>query len=418
MKLSPPLHISIGKTLSGVAGGILTSGSGVLASGSDTGVDEHGCSVSRGRVVSRERVSAEYLDIGDSDSEEDGEMDVNCDRFPPHRPSRRRRSPNRYGEWANIAVAEHQTITTEPKTYNQAIKSPESESWKKSMTDEYNALLSHQTWDLVDLPKGKNLVGCKWVYKLKRNASGEISKYKSRLVAQGFSQEHGIDFDEVFAPVARYKSIRALLAIANQLDLEVHQMDVVSAFLNGKLEEEIYMKQPKGFEDEKNPEKVCRLNSSLYGLKQSARCWNKEIDDYLQENGYKQSTADPCIYIKTEIVNGEKMIVLVGIYVDDTILCSNNTKYLIAEKKRLGKKFKMDDRGEIDFILGMKVSRDRVNKVLTIDQKAYLKDVLKRFGMEDCRPVATPVEPEKKFDKGTEEEERCDVSTYSLRLGH
>ena len=194
-------------------------------------------------------------------------------------------------------------------------------------------------------------------------------------------------------------------------------MDVVSAFLNGKLEEEIYMKQPVGFVNEKFPNKVCRLNSSLYGLKQSARCWNTMMDAYLKESGYVQNTADPCVYIKTENVKGENIIVLIGVYVDDSILCSNNLEYLKSEKRRISERFEMDDRGEIDFILGMKVKRDRANKVLTIDQKAYLKEVLKRFGMEDCRPVATPTECEKKFEKGAEGDERCDVSTYQSAIG-
>ena len=392
---------AVGAGVSGVAGGI-------LASGSDRGIGA--CSLRNGD-------KEEYLNIRDSDSEEDGETDVDNDRFPPHRPQRRRRSPNRYGEWAAVAVTNTSTTISEPKTYKQAIRSSESESWKKAMSDEYNSLTTHGTWDLVDLPEGKNLVGSKWVYKIKRDASGEIDRFKARCVAQGYSQEYGVDFDEVFAPVARYKSIRSLLAIANQFNLEVHQMDVVTAFLNGKLEEEIFMQQPEGFVDEQHPEKVCRLNSSLYGLKQSARCWNKMMDAYLKENGYVQSTADPCIYLKTEIINGETIIVLIGVYVDDTILCSNNQKYLKEEKKKMSKRFKMEDKGEISFILGMKISRDRVNNVLTISQKSYLQEVLERFGMQDCRPVATPVEAEKKFVRGTEEDEKCNVSTYQSAIG-
>ena len=120
------------------------------------------------------------------------------------------RDPDRYGEWASIAET-----NPDPRTYKQAVSSAESSRWKAAMTEEYNSLTSHQTWELVDLPEGKNLVGCKWVYKTKRNAFGEIDRFKARLVAQGFSQQHGVDFDEVFAPVARYKSIRSLLAVAN-----------------------------------------------------------------------------------------------------------------------------------------------------------------------------------------------------------
>ena len=141
------------------------------------------------------------------------------------------------------------------------------------------------------------------MYKTKRNASGEIDRYKARLVAQGFTQQHGIDYEEIFAPVARYQSIRCVLAIANQFNFEVHQMDVKCAFLNGDLDDVIFMKQPEGFVDEKNPDKVCRLNRSIYGLKQSARCWNINIDCYLKSCKFVQSSADHCIYTKIEIIN-------------------------------------------------------------------------------------------------------------------
>ena len=142
---------------------------------------------------------------------------------------------------------------TDPRTFKEAMKSDSAEHWKKAMSKEYSALTEHETWELVDLPEGANLVGCKWVYKTKRKANGEIDRHKARLVAQGYSQEEGVDYNEVFAPVAKYKSIRTVLAIANQLDLEVHQMDVVSAFLNGDLEENIYMKQPEGFTSKHHP---------------------------------------------------------------------------------------------------------------------------------------------------------------------
>ena len=152
--------------------------------------------------------------------------------------------------------------------------------------------MQNKTWRLVDLPKGKNVVGCKWVFKVKRNADGDLSRYKARLVAQGYSQEAGQEYEEVFAPVARYSSIRSVLAIANQLDLEVHQMDVKTAFLNGDLENEIYMEQPEGYVGKSRPNMVCKLQKSLYGLKQSARCWNVAKDRFLKDAGYVQSSAD------------------------------------------------------------------------------------------------------------------------------
>ena len=281
------------------------------------------------------------------------------------------------------------------------------------MEKEYSSLLSHETWNLVDLPKDRNLVGCKWVYKTKRKANGEIDKFKARLVAQGYSQEAGVDYNEVFAPVARYTSIRSVLALANQFDLEAHQMDVVSAFLNGELEDDIYMRQPEGFVDPENPSKVCKLKRSLYGLKQSARCWNQLMDEYLKSSNYIQSSADICVYYR----KNKKGIMIFAVYVDDTIICSNNKSLLIAEKERLSNAFEMDDRGEVHHILGMEVHRDRENRVLTIDQKTYLEDVLQRFGMEECKPVATPLEAGKNFHKLSDDEEPADEKQYQAAVG-
>ena len=255
------------------------------------------------------------------------------------------------------------------------------------------------------------------MFKTKRDANGDVDRFKARLVAQGYSQEYGVDYDEVFAPVARYDSIRSVLAIGTQLNLEIHQMDMKSAFLNGELDEEIFMRQPVGFEDKDHPEKVCRLNTSLYGLKQSARCWNLVIDSYLKSKHYKQNAADPCVYYKHEVINGKDVIVIIAVYVDDSILCSNVIRVLDVEKKHLSSRFEMDDRGEIHYILGMTVNRDRQRKILTIDQKCYLQNVLLRFGMENCKPMSTPVDSTAKFVSLSNDEEPTDVTLYQAAIG-
>ena len=177
------------------------------------------------------------------------------------------------------------------------------------------------------------------------------------------------------------------------------------------------MRQPEGFVDEKYPKKVCRLKRSLYGLKQSARCWNLILDEYLKSLKYSQSKADPCIYYRSEIINGKQEIMIIAVYVDDTIICSNSKNTLNAEKKNLSNRFEMDDRGEIHFILGMEVTRDRKNKRLTIDQKSYLKDILRRFSMEDCKPVSTPIEPGSKFTKLADGEDVVDETLYQAAVG-
>ena len=345
----------------------------------------------------------------EEESAEEDDADPVADRI-----QRIRRPPNRFGEWATIAAV---STNGDPRTFKQAMKSEQSTKWSEAMLKEISSLKDYQTWDLVDLPAGANLLKCKWVFKTKRKPDGEIDRYKARLVAQGYSQEAGVDYEETFAPVAKYKSIRTVLAIGNQLDLEIHQMDVNSAYLNGDLAEDIYMQQPQGFEDPHHPNKVCKLRKSLYGLKQSARCWNDKIDGYLKSQGYMQNTADPCIYYRSDLIDGKVVIMIIAVYVDDTVVMSNSLEILNREKAMISERFSMDDRGEIHHILGMEVRRDRINKTLTINQQSYLKDVLARFGMEKCNPVSTPLETGKKFSKLSEGEETVDVKQYQAAIG-
>ena len=157
-----------------------------------------------------------------------------------------------------------------------------SKYWIEAAENEYQSLLKKNTWELVERPKEKNVITCKWVFKVKRRADGTVDRYKARLVAQGYSQVEGEDFNDTFAPVARYSSIRYILAIANQLNLEIHQSDLKTAYLNGNLEHEIYMEQPEGYVDKHQADLVCRLRKGLYGLKQSARCWNITMDSFFE----------------------------------------------------------------------------------------------------------------------------------------
>ena len=255
----------------------------------------------------------------------------------------------------------------------------------------------------------------KWVFKVKRDADGGVSRYKARLVAQGYSQAAGIDYNEVFSPVARATTIRSLLAVANIYDLEIHQMDVTTAFLNGTLDHEIYMEQPRGFVDASKADYVCKLKKGLYGLKQAARCWNNTLTQYLISEGYIKSTADECIYFK---VNDDGSFVLFPLYVDDLFPISNNTQFLIEEKRKIKAKFQMVDNGDIHYVLGMQISRNRANTVLTIGHPNYLLSILKRFKMERCKPVATPLEAGRKFQKTTDaDQEFHDISLYQQAIG-
>ena len=224
----------------------------------------------------------------------------------------------------------------------------------------------------------------------------------------------GVDYDEVFSPVARNTctSLRSLLALANAHDLEIHQMDVNTAFLNGSLDCEIYMSQLVGFVDPDRPNHVCKLKKSIYGLKQSACCWNTTLDEYLTLVGYHQSNADGCIYVKSmKEASGCLSFVILGVYVDDII------PLLKAEKAALCERFEMIDQGEIHYLLGMSIKRDRESRTLMISEPNYVEKILSKFGMENCKPVSTPLEPGRKFQKLSPSDEPFDVQTYQQAIG-
>ena len=287
------------------------------------------------------------------------------------------------------------------------------------MESEYFSLLKNDTLNLVPPPEGKSIVGSRWILKVKRDQDGGVDRFKATLVAQGYSQAKGVDYDKVFSPVARYTSVRSLLALANAHDLETHQMDVKTAFLNGSLDCEIYMSQPEGFVDPDRPNHVCKLKKSIYGLKQSARCWNITLDEYLKSVGYRKSNADECIYVKSvKEPNGHISFVILGVYVDDIIPVSNSPALLKAEKAALCERFEMTDLGEIHYLLGMSIKRDRESRTLTISQPNYLDKVLKKFGMANCKPVSTPLEPGRKFQQLSSSDEPFDVQTgYQQAIG-
>ena len=286
----------------------------------------------------------------------------------------------------------------EPSRYSEAVNGPEASHWKKAIESEYNSLIQCNTWKLVRLPTGRKAIGCKWVFKKKYNSKGLIERYKARLVALGYAQVEGIDYDETFAPVARFTSIRLVLALAALLDLDIFQMDVDTAFLNGVLEEDIYMKQPMGFIDASKKDLVCKLKRGLYGLKQSPRIWNANIDEFLKGLGYKACGPDHCLYVLWS--NTGKFIIVV-LYVDDLIITGNDSTMLTNLKAQLSRKYKMKDLGELHWCLGMRVTRDRKKKTIKLDQAKYIGDVLKRFNMTECKPVATPAEPSVKLTKNT-----------------
>ena len=321
-------------------------------------------------------------------------------------PKRQHNPPVRFIEEEFYAADALTANINEPNNISEVWKGEHSVHWKEATDCEYDSLLSNDTWDLVPLPEGKNVVGSHWVFKLKRNSNGSVERYKARLVAQGYSQSEGIDYQEVFSPVVWYSTIRSLLAVANIYGSEIHQMDVKTAFLQGDLEKEIYMRQLDGYIDNDKPNHVCKLKKSIYGLKQAARYWNSATDSHLKSN----SGADPCVYIKSvRQSNGRIDFVILAVWVDDILMFSNNTDMLTDEKVSLGSTFKVEDLGEMHYILGMCVKRDRKSKTLSLSQPKYLEGILTRFNMDKCKPVSTPLEQGRKFQHLSENEKPIDV---------
>jgi len=222
------------------------------------------------------------------------------------------------------------------------------------MDEEMSSLEKNETWELVDLPEGRRPIGSKWTYKIKRDAHGTITKYKARLVAQGYSQVQGIDYEEVYAPVTKQTTMRAFLAKAGKHKMKVFHYDAASAFLNGELEEEIYMLQPQGYIIEGQEAKVCKLRRSIYGLKQSARAWYKKMDSILTKQGFRRSESDPCLY--TRDVGGTWIGMV--LYVDDTAIASINETLILRTGEQIGTEVEFNCMGEIQLYLGLHIDKD------------------------------------------------------------
>jgi Reverse transcriptase (RNA-dependent DNA polymerase) len=249
------------------------------------------------------------------------------------------------------------------------------------------SMRSNNVWELVDLPEGHKAIGNKWVLKIKRLADGSIDRYKARLVAKGYTQQEGIDYEETFSPVVRFASIRLILAIIARLDLELHQMDVKTAFLNGNIEEEIYMEQPASFVVEDQEHKVCKLLRSIYGLKQSFRQWYIWFHQAIISFDFKMIDEYHCVYVK----RSKNKFVILSLYVDDILLASNNKEYVQTIKEWLSSNFDMKDMSEASYILGVKIEIDRSKKILALSQEHYIRKVLEKFRMQDCKSIDTPI---------------------------
>ena len=244
-------------------------------------------------------------------------------------------------------------IRKDPISFSQAMESDDSSKLMEAMNEKLKSMAHNSVWDLIELPNSCKPVGCKWVFKTKRDAKGNIERFKARLVAKGFTQKEGIDYKDTFSPVSKKDLLRIIMELVAHFDLELHQMDVKTAFLNGNLDEDIYMEQPEGFAKKGNEHLVCKLKKSIYGLKQASRQWYIKFNNAITSFRFKENIVDQCIYLK---VSGSKFIFLI-LYVDDILLGSSDLGLLSKTKEYLSKNFHMVDMGEANYVIGIEIFR-------------------------------------------------------------
>jgi hypothetical protein len=294
------------------------------------------------------------------------------------------REPKRRWDESLLSAVE----SCEPKTYMDAMTSPDHLHWKQAIQEEHDSLLRNQTWTLKPLPPGGSLIKCRWVLTIKPGVRGTEPRYKARLVAKGYSQRYGIDYEETFAPVAKQDTLRLILSFVAVYDLEMRQLDIKTAFLYGELEEELYLEQPEGFVTAGQENLVCHLHKCLYGLKQASRVWNRHFDAFLRKFGLIPSESDPCLYHR----HHKEEFTMVIIWVDDGLVCSNSSKAISDIINYLADHFEMRS-SEANHFVGLSIFRNRKEKTLYLSQPEYTEKILQRFHMDGCHPVSLPATP-------------------------
>lgn len=284
------------------------------------------------------------------------------------------------------------------------------ECWVIAMQEELLQFQCNDVWELVSRPSDKNIVGTKWIFKNKSDDFGVVTRNKARLVAQGYKQVEGIDFDETFAPVARLESIRLLLAVACKLHIKLHQMDVKSAFLNGILKEEVYVAQPPGFIDPHFPHHVYRLKKALYGLKQASRAWYDKLTSYLIRHDFTRGNADETLFIKT----WSSGMFLAQIYVDDIIFGSTSSEEIGNFVNIMTTEFEMSMIGDLNFFLGLQITQ--CDKGMFVCQSKYASTMLQKFGLVNSKHGRTPIGTSVKLSKDVSGKQ-IDPTLYRSMIG-
>lgn len=280
----------------------------------------------------------------------------------------------------------------EPRSLTEAKRRPDWSLWEKAIDDELATLKAAGTWRLEEAPAGANIIGSKWVFKAKKDAAGNIARYKARLVAQGFSQIGGVDYDDTYAPVARLASSRAVIAMANRLELDLHQVDIKGAYLNGVLNEGevLYMQHPPGYKSHDAGNRVLRLVKTLYGLKQSGRRWYQKLTSIFLSLGFQCVSVDQAVFHKSDKAKNE--LTVVAVHVDDCTIAASNARLVEEFKAGLRKHVEVTDLGPLHWMLGLEIKRDREAGTIHISQHAYIDSILHRFNFDDLKPLSTPMD--------------------------
>lgn len=336
--------------------------------------------------------SNENIERMKSNEISDRNVNDTLDDMTKTRPKRTVNVPVRFNDYemyaANEAISFVENI---PTNYDDLEHRKDKNKWVEAMDREIKFIDDNETWEAVPTPKNTKLLDTKWVYTIKPFEIDEKDRFKARLVVRGFAQERDFTLDEIYSPMARMTTIRTLLAVGNQNRFIFNQLDVKTAFLNGILKEDIYIENPKGITCKEGH--VLKLKKSLYGLKQSSKCWNDRINEFLISLHYKRSESDYCLYIK----HTKSGTLFLLIYVDDIILASVEQDLIDKCKKELMEGFKMKDKGNLHYFLGLEIEYDRNKGIMRINQNRYTNNILKRFNMEHCKPCSIPIDPKLKL---------------------
>ena len=287
-------------------------------------------------------------------------------------------------------------LPTDPNSFEECIDRTDSHHWWKAMEEEFNSLIENETWEYCELPPGKKVIQTRWVYNSKLDEFGQLERHKARFTAKGFSQRFGIEFNTTFAPVLKYETGKFIMLYSKFLGYEVYQIDIKTAFLYSKIDEKIYITQAKGFELPGREHLVCKLKKCLYGLKQSSRCWNRELGKTLKELGFRKLKSEPSVYIRNP--PGVKPI-FITVTVDDLLICAL-TKEIVDELiKNLSKKYKVKNLGIVNWYLGLQIIFDEERKLLIFNHGQYIEHILKRFDVSHLPIASTPVDHNIKYVK-------------------